>query len=179
MGMQKTIWAACRICVKPLVRFHSTEKPSSTIGRKLERAKEIEEYFGTSTWSTKELLEREEDTEECVNREMLEKLYDLSGFTKRSLGENEESLKESLVNQLDFITKLKKVEVRESGDNITRLIDDKNTTVITFDSLMKAIDSTTQNLSKGEVENSWNPLSLSKLRENNFFVVKEGLHKDK
>lgn len=90
--------------------------------------------------------------------------------------ENKSLFKDSLSNQLNFIAKLKNTETT-SSDFITRLVDDKHIPEYTYKSLNKSINDQKPQLSKGEIENSWNPLSLSTLHEGDYFVVKEGLHK--
>lgn len=165
---------SCKKC------FLSTSKrlnSSIRIGGKIESPEQLHEFFKSTTWSTQSLLEKESID---VTDEMLEKLVNLSGFTKKSLIEDKSLYQKSLSDQLNFIAKLKKIEVgnpENNSDFITRLVDDKHIPDYTYNSLNEEIKNLKPQLSKGEIEGSWNPLSLSKLHEGDYFIVKEGLHK--
>lgn len=161
---------------KTLVCFKRYSSSLGSIGKKIDTIDELNTLFEKSTWSTSELLKKEENPLKITN-EMLNGLLELSGLSK-SIDDNEKlQIIESLTEQLEFITKLHNVKLPEEAPKLTRLVDDKSVQPLTFDSLMESISKTKPELSKGEVENSWNPLCLPSQHQNKYFLVKEGLIK--
>lgn len=149
----------------------------ANVGKRIKSQQELDEFFTKSVWSTSELL-TEEKMPVQVTDGMLDGLLDLSGLSKSiPLTERAEVIK-SLIQQLNFITKLHNIPVRHTETPLlTRLVDDKSIEAMTFDNLMSNISSNRQDLSKGEIENSWNPLSLASEHQHRYFLVKEGLLK--
>lgn len=149
---------------------------SASIGRKIESSQELDTFFENSTWSTSEFLIKEKLPIEISN-EVLDRLLELSGLSKEISLTERTAIIESLTEQLNFITKLHNVTLPDNSSTITRLVDDKSVEPLTFDKLMENISNTTPDLSKGEIENSWNPISLASEHEKDYFRVKEGLLK--
>ncbi|KAG0687233.1 glutamyl-tRNA(Gln) amidotransferase subunit F [Pichia californica] len=165
-----------RILNRGFFQFKRFSSSIPSVGKKFETAEELDAFFSKSTWSTKTLLKKEEIPVE-ITGETLDKILDLSGLSKSISQDEKSAIMKSLSEQLDFITKLHNVALPEEKPNLTRLVDDKSVEPLTFDSLMESILNTEPILSKGEIEGSWNPLSLATQHQNKYFLVKEGLLK--
>lgn len=161
---------------KSFISFKRYNSTTASIGKKIDSTEDLDILFEKSTWSTSDLLKKEA-TPIKITSVMLDGLLELSGLSKSI--DNNEKLKiiKSLTEQLEFITKLHNVKLSQEAPNLTRLVDDKSVQPLTFDSLMDDISKAKPELSKGEVENSWNPLCLPSQHQNKYFLVKEGLIK--
>lgn len=138
---------------------------------------QLDSFFDESTWSTMDLLKKEDAPVE-MNESILNGILDLSGLSKSLSPIQREGIVQSLTEQLNFITKLHSIELPDKIPHISRLVDDKGVELLDFDGLMEKISKNERELSKGEIENSWNPLSLPQEHQNKYFLVKEGLVKN-
>lgn len=154
------------------VRWRST---GAYVGKKVESTEELNAIFEKPTWSTSELLAKEDKPVEITD-DILDGLLELSGLSKKLSQSERADIIASLTEQLNFLRKLHTVELNEAHD-LSRLVDDQSVKPLTFESLMEKISNNTRSLSKGEVEHSWNPLSLASQHQNEYFLVKEGLLK--
>ncbi|GAV28964.1 hypothetical protein PMKS-002442 [Pichia membranifaciens] len=148
----------------------------SVVGKRVESAEELDAIFAKSTWSTFDLLIEEANPVE-ITEDMLDGLLELSGLSKSLSKEERTTIVNSLTEQLSFIRKLHNVDLKCETQDLARLVDDQSVKPLTFESLMENISNTRGALSKGEVENSWNPISLASQHQNRYFLVKEGLLK--
>lgn len=148
----------------------------SVVGKRVESAKELDAIFAKSTWSTSDLLVEEANPVE-ITEDMLDGFLELSGLSKSLSKEERTTIANSLTEQLSFIRKLHNVDLKCETQDLVHLVDDQSVMPLTFESLMENISNTRGALSKGEVENSWNPISLASQHQNRYFLVKEGLLK--
>lgn len=149
---------------------------SASIGAKISNSAELDAYFSRSTWSTQTLLAKE-DTGVQVDNVVLDSILSLSGLSINLSAQERSKMLDSLSQQLNFLTKLQKVKIEDVSSYTTRLVDDKSNRPVSFDDLICEIASTKPSLAKGEVENSWKPLSLTEQHQNEYYLVKEGLLK--
>lgn len=156
-------------------RYYSTAN-SSIIGKKIETEDDLDSFFNNPTWSTSDLLKKEEIPVEVSNN-ILDRLMELSGLSKSITTDERSKIINSLNDQLNFITKLKNIEVKETHE-LSRLVDDKSVKPLDYDTLIKVIEETKPELSQGELDKCWNPLSLAKEHQNKYYLVKEGLIKN-
>lgn len=148
----------------------------SVVGKRVESSEELDAIFAKPSWSTSDLLDKEAEPVE-ITEDMLNGLLELSGLSKSLSKEEKTTIVNSLTEQLSFIRKLHNVELKRGAQNSARLVDDQSVQPLTFENLMERISTTQGMMSKGEVENSWNPISLASEHQNRFFLVKEGLLK--
>lgn len=146
------------------------------IGKKIDSSSELEQYFMKSSWSTHELMKNSSE-HVSITEQMVDGLLELSGLSQKRDVLKRAKLQKGLEQQLQFLRQLQKVEMVENPKFLTRLVDDKNVKPLDFKELVQQINQVEASLCKGEVENSWNPLSLAKEHEKKYFLVKEGLIK--
>ena len=144
--------------------------------KKLDTDDKINDFFNHTSWSTSELLEQEGNPV-LLNNEVLHNILDLSGLSKDLSESRRKELLSLLERQLNFITKLHDVELHKAY-SVTRLVDDNGVKPLDYETLTEEISEAAASLSKGEIESSWNPLSLATQYEGKYFLVKEGLLKN-
>jgi hypothetical protein len=164
------------IPISKTIIYRANSNFTSVLGRKFESRDELDTFFNESTWSTNELLQKEA-LEIDINNSILDRLLELSGLSKSISSERKIKIIQSLTEQLNFITKLHNIEVPNNLSTISRLVDDKSVETLDYDTLIDKISKTIPELSKGEIEHSWSPLSLTQEHQNKYYLVKEGLLK--
>ncbi|KAH3669072.1 hypothetical protein OGAPHI_001668 [Ogataea philodendri] len=152
----------------PLIRQIACRRYKSSIGKQLATAEDLKSFFKSSVAVAPPGVERS-----AVKPELLDKLLDLSGLSKEISQSEQQSLLDSLSDQLQFVAELKN---HKPSPNQTRLVQDSQP--LKFDQLVDEIAQQTPQLAKGEVEECWNPLDLSQQHQDDYFVVKEGLIKE-
>lgn len=168
-------------CVGNMLRQIIRSKPTtrclhtSTIGERIKDKNDLDSFFEKSSWSTQDLLQ---DGGDVVDQKIIDGLLDLSGLSKNISLEERHKISNSLTSQINLIAKLNDADTQSQINGITRLVDDKHVDVITLDALLKSIPKINPALSKGEIENSWNPLCLASESQNRYYVVREGLEKN-
>ncbi len=168
------------LCLRNSCRLLSTESSlKAVVGKKIGDEDELERLFLLVSWKTSDLMIYDKSTK--VGRKMVEGLLSLSGLETAISAKAKSTLQQSLAEQLQFVNKLHSVDIpqeEESQLKMTRLIDDTSkANILKFDGLQKEMNTIRPLSSKGEIENSWNPLSLAKEHDEEYFVVKEGLIK--
>ncbi|ODV83277.1 hypothetical protein CANARDRAFT_9682 [[Candida] arabinofermentans NRRL YB-2248] len=177
-------YRCCVCCLKRGVRYYGTRAGAGSkgsVGQKLESNNQIGQFLNTSTWSTKDLIsvEKTGSTKKMADKAMLDHLLQLSGLSQVTDLNEENKLIDSLNQQLNFINQLQSVNVDKSdSDGIHRIMTDNSSDdFLGYDDLISEIKEQKIEFIKGEVPNSWNPVSLSKLHDNDYFIVNEGLIK--
>lgn len=135
----------------------------------------VAKYINGDSWDTKDLLDSNNQKAK-LDESVLDGLLDLSGLQKNMSKQDRSKLWNSLHEQLAFLDKLQSIETLPNAE-LTRLVDDAKDETLSYDSLMQQIAETKPDLDKGEVEDSWQPLTFSKESEDGYYVVKEGLIK--
>ncbi|QOU21281.1 hypothetical protein BRETT_001002 [Brettanomyces bruxellensis] len=150
----------------------------AAVGKKIENEDQLNELFQIVSWKTSELTAYDKTAK--VGRKMVEGLLKLSGLKSTISNSAKLSLQHSLADQLQFVNKLHSIDIPEEEEQLGtfRLIDDvSKENVLNFAQLQKEVNDVRPSLLKGEIENTWNPLSLAKEHDEEYFVVKEGLIK--
>lgn len=160
-----------------LIRFSSSR---AFVGDKLTSLDELKEFFSHNTWKTADLLNSQVD-DSLINHKMMNSLLDLTGLKKSLSPVEQDKLINSLKEQLKFVNKLHSIDIPKEEEHtfkLTRLVDDASKEgTLDFDGLMKEINDVKPDYIKGEVENTWNPISLAKEHDEDYYIVKEGLIK--
>lgn len=126
---------------------------------------EIKQFLRSPTWNIhKELVETDGDTEQ-VNKELIDKLLNMSGLEV----DDEKEILSKLKEQVLFINKLHSVKVEEGVEKIQNK-------ELNLDDILNQIKELKKEESKGELGN-WNPTKLSEISKNEFYIVREGLIK--
>lgn len=165
--------------LRRIISIRSTTRSLNTstsafVGDVIRDSDGLDSFFKESSWSTRELLQT---TNEVIDNTILDGLLDLSGLSKNISPDEKRSILASLKSQVNFIGKLDEASVQNHNNSTTRLVDDKSVEVFDLESLLKSSNEITPEVSKGEIENSWNPLSLASESQNKYFIVREGLEK--
>ncbi len=151
----------------------------AAVGKKIENEDQLNELFQIVSWKTSDLTAYDKTAK--VGRKMVEGLLKLSGLKLAISNSAKLSLQHSLADQLQFVNKLHSIDIPEEEEQqlgTFRLIDDvSKENVLNFAQLQKEVNEVRPSSLKGEIENTWNPLSLAKEHDEEYFVVKEGLIK--
>ncbi|CAR23277.1 glutamyl-tRNA(Gln) amidotransferase subunit F [Lachancea thermotolerans CBS 6340] len=158
-------------------RFYA-QKTRVVIGPRLKNLDEIKEYLGKPTWSVEKYLQSSSNGEtQPPSRETVEKLLKLSGLPN----ENVEMFQATLGKQLAFINKVQSLPVDESLDPSHARIIDRNSEALDYESLSCSVEQqeTEKDSKMGEVGGSWDGTGLAAISENGFYVLREGLLKNR
>ncbi|VEU21329.1 DEKNAAC102465 [Brettanomyces naardenensis] len=173
------IWEVPRIVPWSLIiakRYAST----SVIGKQISTPEELREFLSKSSWSTQDLLNLDR-TGMKIDKKLMDGLLDLTGLRKSLNDEDQSKLMNSLNDQLQFLDRLHSIDIpkeEEKDLKLTRLVDDASEDgMLDFHKLNSEVDSTKPDFLKGEVEDTWNPISLTKEHDEDYYIVKEGLIK--
>lgn len=156
------------------IRFYSVS-PITNIGKQLVTSSDIDNFLDSPTWSTSKLLQGDNAD---VDDKLLDGLLELSGLSKNISAESRSKVRKSLNDQINLIAKLGEVELNTDAKSVIRLVDDQSVKPLTLETLRSTIELVKPEFSKGEIENSWEPLTLASQVQNKYFLVKEGLEKN-
>lgn len=153
-----------------------------SVGKPFKSLDEVKQYLSESSWSIADMLETPASKTEAVKGTPtdaeVKQLLALSGFPIK--GTDIEDIKLKLIKQLSFINTLHNTPVDDKNlnENYARLLPRQNIP-LTYDSLLQNIKKIKQEEETGEVFDSWDATSLSQTSKDHFFVVKQGLLKDR
>lgn len=159
------------------IRSYSTRSSFKSV-------EEVKQYLSKSTWSITEMLEppgpNADNVRGIPSDSEVKQLLSLSGFPVQS--SNIEDIKQKLIRQLSFINTLHNTPLDEEDKNLSenyaRLLPRQNI-ALSYDDLLHKIENIQPDLETGEVLDSWDATSLSQISKDNFFVVRQGLLKDR
>ncbi|CUS23592.1 LAQU0S10e03994g1_1 [Lachancea quebecensis] len=158
-------------------KFYS-QKTRVIVGPRLKSLAEIKDYVGKPTWSVEEYLQTSSTSKaQPPSRKDVEKLLKLSGLPN----ENVEVFQATLGKQLAFINKVQSLPVDESLDPSHARIIDRNPEALDYESLSHSVGQQEAQKDKeiGEVGGSWDSTGLAAISENGFYVLREGLLKNR
>ncbi|AET39470.1 glutamyl-tRNA(Gln) amidotransferase subunit F Ecym_4421 [Eremothecium cymbalariae DBVPG len=151
-----------RVTRASVVRFCS-----SSVGKKFESRKHIEEYLSRATWRIEDYIPNPETTEPVAEDEV-KKLLKLSGLPE---GDNAETQRR-LANQLKFINKLHDVDVNPSSISEDARLMSRTQDELTFEQLTMLVKAQSKNDDLAERSGFWDCTSLATLKDNGYFVVR-------
>lgn len=151
----------------------STYRRTGVVGPKFENIHQVEAYLSKSFWTIEDLLPRYDITKENIpSEETVKSLLKLSGLPMQNL----KDMQLKLANQLSFINTLHNLPVDETIDANHARIMIRHPKPLSFNDIEMATSKEMQkDESLGEVSGSWDTVECSKIHENGFFVVREGL----
>ncbi|GMM32048.1 glutamyl-tRNA(Gln) amidotransferase subunit F [Martiniozyma asiatica (nom. inval.)] len=154
---------------------------SASVGPKFKDFNTLKTFLNSPTWSTRSLLPSLSTREHHVPDQVIDNVLSLSGLSKNISIEERDKIKLSLGDQLHFLSSLSEASVKDSENSkkIYRLVDDNNDDYLTFEQLIEQVGKLEPDITKGEVESSWKPTSLARHVEDEYYVVNEGLIKNK
>ncbi len=154
------------------IRFQST---SVNIGEKFKSKQELNQYLSTPSWSINELLtpSKQSKRADSIDSKTVERLLELSGLEANP--EKYDELISILKSQVVFIDQLHSIPDSDIEYTTTQ----SSLSKLTLQDIEQNIENQKPDVSKGEVPESWDPLSLAKESLNGFYIVKEGLIKNK
>ncbi|QPG72796.1 hypothetical protein FOA43_000098 [Brettanomyces nanus] len=116
-----------------------------------------------------------------VNQKVMDGLLDLTGLRKSLNSGSQLKLVNSLNEQLQFLNELHSIQIprdEEKNLRLSRLVDDaSDEAALNFDQLLSNIKDSEPEFIKGEVEETWNPISFTEEHDEDYYIVKEGLIK--
>ena len=142
---------------------------------------QIKNYISKPVWSVHEYLGTNvrEGKLELPSVDVVKKLLRLSGLPLE--GAKIEEIQLRLAKQLSFINKLHNIPVE--GEKHTKEYDarlmQRETRQLSYAKLLEGIKYQKQDAELGEVSGSWKPTGLAVESKNGYFVVKEGLLKNR
>ncbi|CAI4062404.1 glutamyl-tRNA(Gln) amidotransferase subunit F SKDI_07G3510 [Saccharomyces kudriavzevii IFO 1802] len=178
-------WRLCRIHIAGGFNHFGSHRLASTegarIGKKFENMNQIKDFLSEPVWSVHEYLATNvgEEKLKLPPVEVLKKLLRLSGLPLE--GADIEGIQMRLAKQLSFISRLHNIPVNgeeEMKEYDARLMKRK-TTRLSYEKLLEGIDHQTQDVELGEVSGSWKATGLAAESKNEYFLVKEGLLKNR
>ncbi|KAJ9571502.1 Hypothetical protein J6897_01971 [Nakaseomyces glabratus] len=157
---------------------------AATVGKPFRNVAEVKQYLAKQTWSIDEILHGV-DTGKAAKQgvpteDEVRKLLALCAFPVEDA--DLQDSKRILVKQLSFINKLHETSVDDQDKNLdenyARLLPRQNK-ALTYDDLLKKIDDIKQDEATGEPTGSWDSTGLAKMRKDNYFIVRQGLLKNR
>ncbi|CAI4063504.1 hypothetical protein SUVZ_07G3370 [Saccharomyces uvarum] len=182
--MFSTRWI-CRMHIAGRINRLGSHRLASTggakIGKKFENMGQIKDYLSEPVWSVHEYLGTnvEESALKLPPVKLVKKLLRLSGLPLE--GADIEGIQMQLAKQLSFVNRLHDIPV-EDGTGVeeygARLMPRK-TTLLNYKMLLEAVKHQKQDADIGEVSGSWTATGLAAESKNGYFVVREGLLKNR
>ena len=172
-----------------------TQLKKARVGDAFKSIEEIKTFFDQFSWSVKDLVNPQANTQELPSKAEVSKLLRLSGLPQikdTPQGNKElQEMQKNLATQITFINKLQSIELPDEANinpQHARIMPRKAIKPYTLKDLLAPTHSTepedTQNL--GEQTNSWDATSLASNTKNSsdsakhkFFVLREGLIKNR
>lgn len=154
------------------------QKVSARVGPKFRNLTEIKDYLARPCWSVAENIQiSSKEGMRIVPKATVEKLLKLSGLPIKDV----EGFQQKLGRQLAFIDQLQSLPVGENVDPSHARMMKREPVPLEFDQLMESILQQDLQKSKdlGETENSWKCTDLAAIKENGFYVLREGLLKNR
>ncbi|QID85166.1 glutamyl-tRNA(Gln) amidotransferase subunit F [Saccharomyces pastorianus] len=182
--MFSTRWI-CRIQIAGGINRLGSYRLASTggakIGKKFETMDQIKAYLSEPVWSVHEYLGTnvEENTLRLPPVELVKKLLRLSGLPLE--GADIEAIQMQLAKQLSFVNRLHNIPVedRTSVEGYDARLMPRQTTKLNYRMLLDAVKHQKQDADIGEVSGSWTATGLAAESKNGYFVVREGLLKNR
>lgn len=179
------IWCLCKIHTVSGFNRLGSHRLASTggakIGKKFENMHQIKNYISKPVWSVHEYLDTNvrEGKLELPPVDAVKKLLRLSGLPLE--GAKIEEIQLRLAKQLSFINKLHNIPVEreEHTKEYDARLMQRETTQLSYAKLLEGIKYQKQDAELGEVSGSWKPTGLAVESKNGYFVVKEGLLKNR
>lgn len=158
--------------IKPILSRGYTSKTS--IGNKLESVDEIKKFINDNTWSLNDYFEITESnlkSSSLPSIEVVDKLLKLSGLPNDDKVDKLK-IQKKLQEQLNFIRKVQEYKIDEEGidPSHSRILPRKHKE-LTYDGLIKSIESQAPDPALGEIQDSWRPLSLAQETKDDYFVA--------
>ncbi|KAH3900860.1 glutamyl-tRNA(Gln) amidotransferase subunit F SCDLUD_002315 [Saccharomycodes ludwigii] len=160
---------------------------SSSVGPEFKSIEEIEQYLKPESceWSVNDFLKVDESQQSNMvipSNQDISRLLKLSGLPQISSAEKLEKIRKNLSTQISFINKLHSVEL--SNDKTFKpqhaRILPRETKKLTLDDLKNQIETSAVNKEAlGEISGYWDPTSLASISKDGFYVVREGLIKNR
>ncbi|CAI4038796.1 hypothetical protein SMKI_06G1440 [Saccharomyces mikatae IFO 1815] len=151
------------------------------IGKKFENMDQIKNYLSQPVWSVREYLRVgvKEEKLELPSVKAVKKLLRLSGLPLE--GADIEGIQMRLAKQLSFINKLHSIPVEgeEHKKEYNARLMQRKTRQLSYAGLLEGIRHQTQDVELGELSGSWKPTGLAAESKNVYFVIKEGLLKNR
>jgi len=155
------------------IRYHST---NVKIGSPIQSKEELDQYLSSPSWSVEEFLNTSGTSESkranSIDETTVKRLLELSGLEANE--ERYADLVSILKSQVVFIDHLHSIPDNEITDTSSIK---PNLKALTLEDLEKSISTQQPSVEKGEVSDSWDPISLAKESLNGQYIVKEGLIK--
>ncbi|EJS43684.1 YGR102C [Saccharomyces arboricola H-6] len=165
-----------RICSHRLASTGRVE-----IGKKFENMDQIRDYLSEHVWSVHEYLGTNlgEENLELPPVDFVKRLLRLSGLPLE--GADIEGIQMRLAKQLSFINRMHNIPVagKESMKEYDARLVQRETAQLSYENLLEAIACQEQDAEIGEVSGSWKATELAAESKNGYFVVKEGLLKNR
>ncbi|KAL3230725.1 Glutamyl-tRNA(Gln) amidotransferase subunit F, mitochondrial [Nakaseomyces bracarensis] len=165
-------------------RLHIRGIRCYSVGSSFKTIEQVKQYLSQPTWSITEMLDSQMPSSD-VSGSMpsdaeVKQLLALSGFPVK--GTNIENIKQKLIRQLSFINTLHNTPLNENDKNLSenyaRLLPRQNI-ALSYDDLLHKIENVSPDQETGEVFDSWDATSMSQISKDNYFVVRQGLLRDR
>lgn len=166
-----------RECCRGIALSRLYSSNAASIGPKFQTKEQVKEYLSKASWSIEDYLPKNSATEEQLPpKETVERLLKLSGLPSQDISE----MQRRLANQLAFIDILHDLPVPDGTDASNARSVPRTGKPISYDQLLELSENETdKDESLGERSGSWESTKLSQISKNGYFVVREGLMKDR
>lgn len=156
------------------VRFNSLKAGYSSntkIGSRITTDHQVDELINKKSWDIREYVPTSLDTELLPPKETVIKLLKISGLPAKNI----EQTRVRLANQLSFINILHGLPVDESINPNHARIMDRKPKALDYKSLLQRIEKQEKSEELGEISGSWDSTQQAKLTKDRFFILREGL----